>query len=254
MSLDPESPAPRSPDPVTPGIGVQPVWPWALRETLDEALGRAQRPDPVEPGTGGPAGNARLTAWTGAVLFVLLAVEGITLLDVRGLIGWHVAVGSLLIPPALLKTATTGWRVVRYYRGSPAYRLAGPPPMPLRVLGPVVVASTLAVLGTGVLVVWLGPERGRGSLWGTPVSALFLHQASFAVWLAATTLHVLGRAVPALRILGARVTPGVVGGRLARSAALVLVACLAAWLAVVLYAAVPAWQHDLPFGHHHDGG
>lgn len=254
MSPDPASAAPQPPDPLTSADGDQPVWPWQLRETLEEAVGRAQRADPVEPGTGGPAGNARLTAWTGALLFVLLAVEGITLLDVRGLIGWHVAVGTLLIPPALLKTATTGWRVVRYYRGSPAYRLAGPPPMPLRVLGPVVVASTLAVLGTGILVVYLGPERGRGSLWGTPLSALFLHQASFAVWLAVTTVHVLGRAVPALRILGGRVTPGVVGGRLARSAALVLVVGLAAWLAVVLYATVPAWQQDLPFGHHHDGG
>ncbi|MEO7068913.1 MAG: hypothetical protein ABI131_00310 [Nostocoides sp.] len=227
---------------------------WQVRETFEEATGRSVRPDPVAARTGGAAGNARLTAWTGALLLVLLAAEGITLLDVRGLIGWHVAIGTLLIPPALLKTATTGWRVVRYYRGAAAYRLAGPPPMPLRVLGPLVVVSTLAVLGTGVLVVLLGPERGRGSLWGTPISALFLHQASFAVWIAVTTLHVLGRLVPALNIITGRVTTSTVAGRIARTAALLVVAGLAIWLAIVLYAAVPGWQHDLPFQDLHDGG
>lgn len=229
-------------------------WPWQLREAVDEAIGRSARPDPVGPATGGPAGNARLTAWTGLVLLVLLAAEGVTLLDVRGLIGWHVVIGTLLIPPALLKTATTGWRIVLYYRGVAAYRAAGPPPMPLRVLGPVVVASTLAVLGSGVLVVLLGPESGRGRVWGTPFSALFLHQASFAVWIAATTLHVLGRAVPALNIITGRVTRRRVAGRLARMTVLVLASALAVWLAVVLYAAVPSWQQDLPFRHFHDGG
>jgi hypothetical protein len=71
---------------------------WQLSETLREATGRETRPDPALPRTGGPAGNARLTAWTGAVLLVLFAVEGITLLDVRGYIGWHVTVGALLVP------------------------------------------------------------------------------------------------------------------------------------------------------------
>ena len=126
--------------------------------------------------------------------------------------------------------------------------------MPLRVLGPVVVVSTLAVLGSGVLVVLLGPESGRGPVWGTPFSALFLHQASFAVWIAATTLHVLGRAVPALNIITGRGARPRVAGRLARTTALVLASALAIWLAVVLYAAVPSWQQDLPFRHFHDGG
>lgn len=61
----------------------------------------------------------------------------ITLLDVGGLISWHVVIGTLLIPPALLKTASTGWRIARYYSGTPPYRQAGPPPMLLRILGPV---------------------------------------------------------------------------------------------------------------------
>ena len=95
---------------------------WEIGTLVAEATGRADRPDPRKPRTGGPAGNARLTAWTGLVLLVLLAVEGVTLIDVRGLITWHVVVGALLVPPALLKTATTGWRMVRYYAGNRDYR------------------------------------------------------------------------------------------------------------------------------------
>lgn len=68
-------------------------------DTVSEAAGHSHRT--VVGVTGGPAGNARLTAWTGAVLFLLLAVEGVTVLDVRGLITWHVVVGVVLIPPAL---------------------------------------------------------------------------------------------------------------------------------------------------------
>src|SRR6185369_10099690 len=118
-------------------------------QTYAEAIGRTHRDDPVRPGTGGPAGNARLTAWTGVVLLALFAAELVTLLDVRGLIGWHVAVGVLLVPPALVKTGSTGWRIIRYYTGDRSYRRAGPPPGPLRILGPLVVVSTLAVLASG---------------------------------------------------------------------------------------------------------
>src|SRR5438309_11249472 len=128
-------------------------------ELVDEAAGRSHRQDGVLPRTGGPAGNARLTAWTGVILFVLFVAELVTLLDVRGLISWHVALGVLLIPPALLKTASTGWRILRYYTGSRPYREAGPPPLFLRILGPLVVAATLALLGTGLVLIALGEQR-----------------------------------------------------------------------------------------------
>ena len=42
---------------------------------------------------GGVEGNARLTAVTGAALFVLLAAEGITILRIHDLITAHVFVG-----------------------------------------------------------------------------------------------------------------------------------------------------------------
>jgi len=117
-------------------------------DAIGQATGRAHRDDEVLPGSGGPAGNARLTAWTGLLLLLLFGAELITLLDVRGLLSWHIAVGVLLVPPALVKTASTSWRIIRYYTGNAPYRRAGPPPLALRVLGPLVVGATLAVLAS----------------------------------------------------------------------------------------------------------
>ena len=63
-----------------------------------------------------------------------------------------------MIPPIALKMASTGYRFVRYYTSNPAYRERGTPPILLRVSAPVVVASTLVVLGTGVALLFVGPE------------------------------------------------------------------------------------------------
>ncbi len=177
------------------------------------------------------------------VLLVLLAAEGVTLVDVRGLITWHIVVGALLVPPALLKTGSTGWRMVRYYTGGRDYRLAGPPPLPLRLVAPLVVLSTLALLTTGVLVGVLGPEAARVSRWGLPVSLLFLHQASFVVWVVVTSLHVLGRIVPAVRIVGNRAASAV-DGRILRGVALVVVLALAVWVSTIVLADSAGWVHD----------
>ena len=100
--------------------------------------------------SGGVDGNERLTAASGAVLLALLAAEGVTILFIRPLFPEHVFVGLLLIPPVALKLASTGWRFLRYYRGHRAYRLRGAPLLPLRLLAPLVVASTVAVFATGV--------------------------------------------------------------------------------------------------------
>ena len=64
---------------------------------------------------GGPEGNRRLTATTGAVLLVLLAAEGATLIAIRPLLSVHIFLGVLLIPPVALKLASTGYRFARYY-------------------------------------------------------------------------------------------------------------------------------------------
>jgi hypothetical protein len=183
------------------------------------------RTDPVEPGTGGPAGNARLTAWTGLVLLVLFLAELVSVFDLEGLIDWHVAVGVLLVPPVLLKTATTGWRVVRYYTNRPAYRRAGPPPMPLRVLGPLVVLFTLALLGSGLLLVAVGsPTTGDPlvTVAGLHVDALLVHKIATGGWSVVTLLHLLGRLAPALRTVRADRAATPVPGRLPRTVVLSL--------------------------------
>jgi hypothetical protein len=227
-----------------------------LEEVYVEATGRAARANPVVPGNGGPAGNAALTAWTAMVLLVLGLAEVVTLLDVRGLITWHVAIGALLLPPALLKTASTGWRVVRYYSGSPTYRASGPPPLVLRLLGPLVVVSTLALLGSGVVLVLLGEESSRQALFSLGpwrVDWITVHQAAFAAWAVVTGLHVLARLLPMIRLTVARdEAPVAVPGRAWRLGALALATVAAVALAVFLVDSADSWQHD--DGPHHFEG
>jgi hypothetical protein len=131
---------------------------------------------------GGVAGNERLTAETGAVLFVLLAALGVTIPAVRQLMYAHVFLGMLLIPPVMLKLAATGYRFVRYYTRDAAYRRAGPPRPLLRMIAPLVVGTTIAVFGTGVMLLVLGPNAG---VWRN------LHKAAFIAWFAVTSVHVL---------------------------------------------------------------
>jgi hypothetical protein len=220
----------------------------------DEAIGRGHRTDPVLPGSGGPAGNARLTAWTGLALLVLIVAELITLLDVRGLISWHVAIGVLLVPFALLKTASTGWRILRYYTGSRPYRSAGPPPLFLRVLGPLVVASTLVVLASGIVLIAVGEERGRATLFtvlGQRIDWVSVHQALFVVFAVVTGLHLLARLVPALTLVSARVrravdarTTGSVPGGWRRVTALVATLVAAAVATALLLPLASGWHGD----------
>lgn len=140
----------------------------------------------------GVEANARLTGGLAALLLVLLAVEGLTLLRVRGLLSLHVFVGMVLIPPVLLKVGSTGWRFMRYYMGYPAYRKKGPPAPLLRLLGPAVVALTVVLLASGVALV-LTPHALGGQL-------LLLHKASFVLWFAAMTIHVLGHIIETTRL------------------------------------------------------
>jgi hypothetical protein len=231
----------------------------ALRQWADdafvEAIGQQHRRDPILPRTGGPAGNARLTAWTGAVLLVLFLVELATLLDVGGLISWHIVVGTLLVPPALLKTGSTGWRIVRYYMRREPYVTAGPPPMLLRVLGPLVVLFTLAVLGSGLALVALGPDAGRApflELIGYSVSALTVHQATFILWAVVTGIHTLGRLVPAYGIITRRgQTSDVTPGRIPRIGALTIVLAVAGVTAALVLGLSSAWSTGTAFHHDH---
>lgn len=228
-------------------------------EVVDEAIGRTSRHDPVLARTGGPAGNARATAWTGLVLLALIAVELVTLVDLSGLLSWHIVVGTVLVPVALLKTGTTGWRILRYYTGNRHYRVAGPPPTVLRILGPFVVLSTLGVLGTGLALIAQGPVAGRTpffSALGQSVDMLFLHKAFFVVFLVATGLHVLGRLLPAVTLATGKLERNdraAVSGGGARGVLLLLALVAGALAAAVVLAASSGWQHSHGFGGFQEG-
>ncbi len=149
---------------------------------------------------GGSAGNEQLTAVVGAILLLLLAIEGATLLQLRSLLTVHAFVGMLLIPVLALKIASTGWRLLRYYLHGEEYVRHGPPHIVLRALvAPVIVLSTLVLFGTGVALLALGQTDG---------TIVGLHKASFLVWVGATGLHVLAHAPKLPRLLRARI-PGV---------------------------------------------
>jgi hypothetical protein len=138
----------------------------------------------IRPAAGdGVAGNARLTGGAAALLLVLLAAEGATIPFIGPLIGPHIFIGMLLIPPVLLKLASTGYRFARYYSGNPPYRRKGPPQAAMRLLAPGVVATTLALFATGV---WLLVEGPRNN------TVVFLHKASFIAWVVLMSVHVLG--------------------------------------------------------------
>ena len=187
---------------------------------------------------GGPDGNERLTAASGAVLFLLLAAEGVTILSIGQLLSPHVFIGMLLIPPVALKLASTGWRFARYYRGTREYREKGPPLLPLRLLAPVVVASTVAVFATGVALLVLGPS-GRGLV-------LTLHKASFIVWIAATGVHVLAYVwrVPRLAFADWRLGASAVSGAPARRLLIGGAVAAGAILAVTTVQYASPWLHQ----------
>lgn len=146
------------------------------------------------PGQEGPERNSRLTAMTAVVLLIILAAEGATLLSVRTLLNWHIFFGMLVVPPVVLKLASTSYRFARYYLGSPAYRRKGPPPPLLRLLGPLVAVSTISLLASGIaLVVVNHASSWQGRL-------LLLHKASFVIWFGAMTLHVLGHIAETARV------------------------------------------------------
>jgi len=167
---------------------------------------------------GGVEGNERLTAATAVLLIALLAVEGITLLFLGRLLSVHVFVGMLLIPPVLLKLGATGYRFMRYYRRRREYTAKGPPQPIMRFLvAPVLVLSTIGVLGTGVLMIAFGR---RGMIVG-------LHKASFVVWAFAFGIHFLVylRRLPRLvrpdrRTGGAALRAGAIGASLVAGIAL----------------------------------
>lgn len=181
----------------------------------------------------GVAGNSRLTAALGALLLVLLAAEGATIPFIGQLREEHILIGMLLLGPVAAKLASTGYRFARYYLGSPAYVSKGPPQIGLRVLAPGVVFTTVALFGTGIALLVVGPN-GQLS---------FLHKVSFIAWFGLMTIHVLGHVLelpePLLAEWGRR-GPRLSGAGL-RIAAIAAALALGAGLVAISFSAAGSW-------------
>ncbi|MGO4857326.1 hypothetical protein [Arthrobacter sp. 2MCAF14] len=149
----------------------------------------------------GVVGNERLTALIGAVVLVLSVAEVATVPTLGSLMVAHFFVGVLLAGPVVAKTASTGRRFVRYYTRDPAYRRKGPLRALLRVRGPLLVASTFTLIGSGIALAVTGPASEI---------LIRVHIVSFLVWLATIAVHVVAyvRRVPGLLAQDWRSRPG----------------------------------------------
>jgi hypothetical protein len=134
--------------------------------------GRAPRSGVLQR-LGGAKGNEILTSAVAVLLTPLLALEGVTVVHMAGLVSAHMFIGMVLIPPVILKLSSTGYRFFRYYARARAYRALGPPRLPLRLLAPVLVASTIGIFLTGVLLLVAGHKSSM---------LLELHKLSFIVF------------------------------------------------------------------------
>lgn len=195
---------------------------------------------------GGTTGNERLTAVTGAVLIVLLAIIGLTIISLSRLLWVHLFVGMLLLGPVALKLGSTGYRFVRYYTANPTYREKGPPPTPLRLIAPLVVASTIAVFASGVVLLLVGPSS-RGAL-------LPIHKISFFVWVAFMAIHVLAHLPTVAHALRADYVDPAMGGRQApgrNGRALSLIGALVggAVIAILVIPQFAPWISSQQFHH-----
>jgi hypothetical protein len=184
----------------------------------------------------GPAGNERLTTSAGLVLLVLLAFEALTTLSLRSYLPAHIFVGILLLAPIALKLASTGWRFLRYYTANKAYRLEGPPRLLLRLLAPLLIASTLSLFGSGIAMIVVG--HGGGPL-------LTLHAVSFGVWGVLIAIHILAylaRVLPVGTADWRRRTASTVAGARSRRGALFVVLVTGVIIAVATYPAQQTWM------------
>jgi hypothetical protein len=148
-------------------------------------------PKALASGDRGVEGNARLTSATAVVLLVLLAAEGLTIVRIGPLLTPHVFIGMVLVPPIVLKVASTSYRFVKYYFGAIAYRSKGPPPLILRLLGPLLVLLTATVIVSGIVLLFVHHSLRS--------DVLLLHKVSFVLWFGAMTVHVLGHIVGTVR-------------------------------------------------------
>ena len=197
------------------------------------------------------ADNAHLVAMSGLVLLVLLPIPYATALSLDLLWRVHYFSALLLIPLLAVKLGGTGWRAFRYYIGDRDYRADGPPhPMP-RVTAPILVASTLVLFGSGVVMMLGGDRFGT---WST------VHNGAAIVFTGALGLHLLAHlwdtpaevASDMRRRRARQAVDATVPG--ARRRVVITVAAFVAGVTVASVAMPVAQWTGRPAGlHHHDG-
>jgi hypothetical protein len=187
---------------------------------------------------GGTHGNELLTSATAVVLTGLLIAEGVTIIWLGGLLTEHMFIGLVLIPPLVLKLASTGYRFVRYYAGTARYRVKGPPPPALRALAPLLVVTTILIFATGVGLLVLGHKSDL---------LLELHKVSFIVWSACFGVHFLWHLPHVWEALAAHRRARRPEGSALRGLAVTASLGAGTVLAVALLSLIEGW-HRGPFG------
>jgi hypothetical protein len=180
-------------------------------------------------------------------LIVLAGVEYLTLLlGLQRFLSWHVFVGFVLLPPIALKLSSTGWRFLRYYTRTEAYRLKGAPQTLMRLLAPLLVAATLLLFGSGVAM---------GLVHGSALSlARRIHGPAAFLWTVTLGAHVLVYLPRALRAARADVVPTTRRATVGSVARLVALGAALAAGAVLAVATIPAETHWLHLPSRHDQG
>jgi hypothetical protein len=199
----------------------------------------------LEQTQAGVIGNERLTALVSLVLLVLIVVELVTSAFLHIWLPAHTIVGVLLAGPLLVKMGSTGWRFLRYYTKAPAYVRRGPPLLVWRVLGPVLLITTVVMVGSGIGLVVVGPIQ------------LFLltHVFSTLVWLPLMVAHSVAhiRQIPS-RLAddwSTRLDPRSSSGRglrLGVNLGALLLGVIAAWLLFPVTTSLFAWSQTNVIG------
>src|SRR6185312_8876131 len=147
-------------------------------------------------------------------------------------------IGLVLIPPIVLKLASTGYRFVRYYARAGRYRVKGPPPPALRALAPLLVVTTILIFATGVGLLLLGHKSDL---------LLELHKVSFIVWSACFGVHFLWHLPHVWNALAACRRARRPAGSALRGLAVTASLGAGTVLAVALLSLIEGW-HRGPFG------
>lgn len=189
---------------------------------------------------------ARLLALLGSVLFIGLVIEGVTIVFIGQMVALHVVLGMILLPIMAYKTIVAMYRFSMYYLGASDFKRAGPPEMLLRVIGPLLVVTTVILMFSGIILVYAKPDTSTATFW------LILHRDDFVIWFGLLALHVLAYARRAFGTAGYDLKDSryhSLIGRRGRLISILIAAAFGVLLAWAVYPAIGQWAsffHSIP--------